>query len=164
MLPCLVPFVCCHTSPLELTDHWILAGWRVRPDGHRGGGLHLQHLHKTDLSLLLLRGGLDIHAFRLGISQLLPEDGRDRADGSFVEWCLYCTVMLHVCPPPTHKACSLTRTCATAGQMVMNQWINDCPVGREGKLDIPVVSCHGYRSQESMYAFYNSTTVPALRQ
>ena len=103
--------------------------------------MHLQHLHKTDLSLLLLRGGLDIHAFRLGISQLLPEDGRDRADGSFVEWCLYC-----------------------AGQMVMNQWINDCPVGREGKLDIPVVSCHGYRSQESMYAFYNSTTVPALRQ
>ncbi len=64
--------------------------------------------------------------------------------------------------PPTHKACSLTGTCATAGHMVMNQWMKDCPVGREGKQDLPVVSCHGYRLPEIMYDFYNSMTVPAL--
>ena len=66
----------------------------------------------------------------------------------------------------THKACSLTRTCATAGQMVMNQWMKDCPVGKssEAKTSVPVVSCHGYRSPKDLYDFYNSQTVLALHQ
>ena len=79
--------------------------------------------------------------------------------------------------PPAHNSCSPTGTCVSAGQKLMHQWMKECPIGNstEGQpwnferqvisseVQIPVVSCHGYRLPKAMYNFFNGRTVPVLQ-
>ncbi len=124
----------------------------------------------------LLRGRLEFYAFRLGCWWLHLEGGGNRAHQSCAQGCdSPCNSI--ACLLYNLRGFSLTVPCVSAGQEVMHQLMQDCPIGNrsEGKpgdlerqvtpseVDIPVVTCHEYRFTQAMYNFYIGRTVPALQ-